>query len=304
MSLDTDLLQSFWSFVAERHRIYVRRHVQQLPPPWTVDEVLQGAHFTNVYRDLDPGTQLALDRLHLAPSAHDAVYFVVAYRFVNRRETVETFGPVGPYTAHHHAYLAHLDARRAAGHSIYTKRHLTSHHKLLMRALEYVTTGFELPAASPDVWSALQAVPGVGTFLGWQIYADLASSGWLPSYDPHFVRVGDGAAFALAVLEGRTTWESYYHDGKRRESNPRKLDHGRIRPGAVEQVRLGRVLIDELLLKQRSYLPAEHFQSAPELTAWDIEHALCEWFKYALIWSGLRDPQRGRNMRREETHAS
>jgi hypothetical protein len=49
-------LFEFFAFVQERQAIWHRRHVLGQAFPWTDDPILQRYKFTNVYRQLDPGT--------------------------------------------------------------------------------------------------------------------------------------------------------------------------------------------------------------------------------------------------------
>jgi hypothetical protein len=50
-----DALDRFWYFIAERQRVWCRR-TNGVKPPWTDDPIIQREHFTNIYRELDPGT--------------------------------------------------------------------------------------------------------------------------------------------------------------------------------------------------------------------------------------------------------
>lgn len=52
-----EFVEEFWRFVNARHEIYRKRFVFKEPAPWTDDPVLQKVFFTNVYRELDKGTQ-------------------------------------------------------------------------------------------------------------------------------------------------------------------------------------------------------------------------------------------------------
>lgn len=283
--LDPDLTASFWAFVAERHRVWWRRHVQQRQWPWTTDPVLRDAHFTNVYRDFDPGTRAALERLARAPTLRDAVAFTVAYRFLNLRANLDRFGPEGPYLVDRHAWLDLIDGLYAAKVTVRTRWHLTPSRRFLALALEAVALpGFDLGSTSASTWAALRTLPGVDSFTGWQLYADLASSGWVRDLDPLFVQVGDGAAFALAVLEGRRSLMQYHHDG-----GTSRVDGGRVRPGRREQSRLAE-LVRELHADQLVHLPAGLFTVPPGrlLAVWDLEHALCEWLRYELLRTGAR----------------
>jgi len=69
MKIHEQNLQQFWRFIAERHAIYKKKNIEKLPPPWTDDSILQEYKFTNVFRDLDPGTKYVIDKLILQYSS-------------------------------------------------------------------------------------------------------------------------------------------------------------------------------------------------------------------------------------------
>ena len=85
------MYQPFFDFAKERHKIYLRRHEQKLPAPWTEDPILHKFRFTNVYRELDNVT------LWFAKNARnryegDAVATLMAtvvFRLFNRNTTGE-----------------------------------------------------------------------------------------------------------------------------------------------------------------------------------------------------------------------
>ena len=63
MKINTENLENFWRYIAERHTIYSKKCLEKLPSPWTSDAILCEYKFTNVFRDLDPGTRYVIDVL-------------------------------------------------------------------------------------------------------------------------------------------------------------------------------------------------------------------------------------------------
>lgn len=97
-------LKPFFEFAKERHRIYLRRHEQKLPPPWTEDPILHHYRFTNVYRELDNVTLwFAKHARHSAESDPIATMMAtVVFRLFNRNATGEAIflqKDVGGWTA-------------------------------------------------------------------------------------------------------------------------------------------------------------------------------------------------------------
>lgn len=82
----------FWRFVFERQRIHQRRS-SGLPRPWTDDPVLRDRFFTNIFRDLDPGTVIAADIVTMkGRPAWERLWNLMVYRRFNREETWEMIG--------------------------------------------------------------------------------------------------------------------------------------------------------------------------------------------------------------------
>jgi len=86
-------LDRFWWFVRERQNIWVNRNLKRNPPPWTDDPILQTERFTNVYRELDPGTQYAIySILELNEPKPDKIFNIMIYRLIGRKETHSRLG--------------------------------------------------------------------------------------------------------------------------------------------------------------------------------------------------------------------
>lgn len=268
--MNPDLVARFWAFVQERQLIWHRRFVLQQPRPWTEDPVLQAGHFTNVFRWLDPGTQYAINALLAAPSRQDQVFFAVAYRLLNRLDTFERFGRP-PYLADHEEWIAFLETERAAKRPIFTRRHLTPYWRQYTAALT-AAGNLKVHGTSPEVFDQLRELEGVGTFIGWQCYADLTYVPGFLRFHETFVRVGDGAAFALSILDGSRSEGIYRHE--RNESKG-----GRVRPSDREQPVFAEKVVQLHRAQPRLKWANDHW---PALSVIDIEHALCEWLKYRL----------------------
>ncbi len=86
-------LDEFWKFLCERQSIWERRFVEKLKPPWTKDTVLSTQRFTNVYRELDPGTKYAIEAiLEIDAPKADKIFNIMIYRLIGRSETHKELG--------------------------------------------------------------------------------------------------------------------------------------------------------------------------------------------------------------------
>ena len=283
-------LDLFWRFIHERQAIWYRRCVQHLPPPWTHDPVLQHERFTNVYRELDPGTQYAINHILETPApASDKIFNIMLYRLIGRAEThaalgfqhLETFDP-----QHMAAVLRHLrDVEHrppfTAAYMVSAYSGLGTRDKIESVALIFATLHTEFPRlyrriaachSAPEVYRELHGVYGFGNFLAYQVLVDLL--------------------YPLQV-QGGMPLLPYSHD-----------DWASAGPGAQRGIRLllqdgVRVPDLQVMHSLRDYQHAgfartgqqfrflcDAYGQPVELSLANIQNCLCEFHKYVKIRDG------------------
>jgi len=85
-------MTKFWKYIIERHKVYVKK-TRGDAKPWTKDKLLLKWKFTNVFRNLDPGTRFVTERIAKeCESLGDYVFNVCVYRIFNKIDTVEKAG--------------------------------------------------------------------------------------------------------------------------------------------------------------------------------------------------------------------
>lgn len=90
---DTAELEKFWNFIAERQNIWHRRFIEKRNFPWTQDPILQRNKFTNIYRELDPGTRYAMKEiLEREAPRPDIVFNIMLYRLMCSIPTYSSMG--------------------------------------------------------------------------------------------------------------------------------------------------------------------------------------------------------------------
>lgn len=90
MKINERNLSIFWRFIAERHSIYKKKNLFKSPSPWTQDKILQEFKFTNVFRDLDPGTEFVIKKI--IPKCNrleNLIFNIIIYRLYNKISTFE-----------------------------------------------------------------------------------------------------------------------------------------------------------------------------------------------------------------------
>lgn len=186
----SDRLDLFWRFVCERQWVWQRRIALGLPAPWTDDPILRRERFTNVYRELDPGTQYVIERiLELDAPRPDKVFNVMLYRLVGRSDTHEALG---------FQLLANFDSLdmerslknlRMTGRPPFTAAYMVSAYfsmgssdkieniARLFAVLHADFTAFfarvERCPSAADVHATLSSAYGFGNFLAYQVLVDL-----------------------------------------------------------------------------------------------------------------------------------
>ncbi|MCI4365067.1 MAG: hypothetical protein L3K10_03270 [Thermoplasmata archaeon] len=219
-------LEQFRHYVAERQRIWAARNLRKEPPPWTIDPILSSQRFTNVYRELDPGTVYArTEILENAAAAPDRVFNIMLYRLIGRKEThralgfqkLETFDSKGLETA--------LKLVRESGQPTFTAAYMVSGYRSMgsrdkivnvSRLFGRLHNGFDefypflaravnLPAA----YATVRSRDGFGNFLAYQILVDLmypierdGGRGILPFTPDQWAAAGPGAQKGIGLLTG------------------------------------------------------------------------------------------------------
>lgn len=184
-------LDLFWWFVCERQSVWYRRVARQLPPPWTDNPILRQERFTNMYRELDPGTQYVIGQvLERDAPRPDKVFNVMLYRLIGRAEThaaigfqsLATFDPVRlerglkhlrdeedkpPFTA---AYMVSAYASMGSRDKI---ENVTRLFALLHADFAEFYARIETAPHPSRVYEILASAHGFGNFLAYQVLVDL-----------------------------------------------------------------------------------------------------------------------------------
>lgn len=187
---DEAKLDLWWRFLVERQRIWVRRAHLQIPRPWTTDRAMNYEFITNVYRELDPGTEYVLDSISAGELDVDVVFNVMLYRLMGSSMVVHSvIGNLSVDTYDADALVANVksqnanpfgDAYRVAGYE--THRGEGNGSKL-----ENVANMFaKLAEQMPEMWRRMQtsvnakslhgvfnSIEGFGVFLSNQCMVDV-----------------------------------------------------------------------------------------------------------------------------------
>lgn len=212
-----EALNVFWYWVAERHKIWSHR-AHGFPAPWTADPVLRDNRFTNVFRELDPGTVYAMDRIYRRQGwPFDKLFSGIVYRTIGSEATHEALLPALSYVAlDQKQFVEILRGIAAEGRPWQTAAYMVcAYHgfpgvdKPERLAWMFKQIGEEILDSSAKLFEAesakeaflwLRGLTGLGDFLAYQILLDTVRGNlvWLDLES--WVHPGPGARNGLKIL--------------------------------------------------------------------------------------------------------
>lgn len=208
----TKVLDTYWRFAFERQEVFFRR-LEDAPPPWSADPILQRYRFTNAYRASDRVSQYLIRRVQYVGEQHPAELFfrTILFKMFNRIDTWElleqALGGIHAAGFNLDQYEKVLDQARRENKRIYAAAYVMppdaaalGHAKHLghLRLLERMLRD-DLPERLADARSLrhafemLRAYPMMGDFLAFQYTIDLNYSRLLNFSEMDFVVAGPGA---------------------------------------------------------------------------------------------------------------
>jgi len=285
-------IKQFFSFMNERHAIYLRR-LRGDDWPWTYDEVLQAYKFTNVYRELDAGTVWCDNNIRKPYRSHPELFFnLAAYRRYNWVYTARELGFIEEYDPEY--YTDRMLKRQARGEKIFTGAHMicgTIRDKDGSIPRSKVVQLFKISFS--DLWEKRREIephqgetlekafnrfmdakiPGFGAFVCYEVITDLRWTRYLGTADDimTWANPGPGAKRGVQRLLGFNVHK------------PTAEDRAKYPKGDLAYIEI----MNDLLLKSPHYL--EEWMDALEMR--DIEHTLCEWDKYERVRLGQGAPR-------------
>ena len=293
-----DNIEDFFKFVNERQNVFMRRFNDGRGHPWTKDNAIANYHYTNVYRELDRGTVFYIKYIahNKAPPFgpwHDfKIFSTIMYRIFNKIETYSAITQDLIYEEKgwdKEIVTKTLQKIDDACMPIFTNAFMVTgsvypgmtKSDQMVKALDEIWQQRDdiidmckFSSTLEDVWMQLQAYPGIGPFLAYEIVCDLMYAKILPFTEDDWVNVGPGAKKGL--------WEIWP-----------QLDESEMVKEISFLRNSQRDYLDTLGFRYLNNWDIDHFDSRQkELTLRNIEHSLCEYSKY-------KRAQRGERMKRK-----
>ena len=277
---DRQNLSQFWDVVSERHKIWHRRNIEKKSRPWTQDAILSSYRFTNVYRELDPGTKYAKRIIKKAEGLQETIFNLILYRLIGRKETHQFIGIRSLNDTKEEIENA-LRERESKG-TVFTAAYtVCAYHwyggkdkienvAYLCQDMQYALETLQLAVVSSmkEAYQKLRQIPGLGKFLSYQVLVDATyyvnGSQVLDLDQNEWARAGPGAERGLKYL-GITSF----------------------RVEAMKELHR----MHESALDQRDF-PWLQEDGNVMLKLSDIQNCLCEYSKYKKTIDGDGRPRR------------
>jgi len=284
-NINNDLLDSFYWWIEERHKIYLRRLAGE-PKPWTQDTIMQDYKFCNVFRELDTTTIWIKENIRDRWADHPYLWFALCLaRRINLIDTMVDLDDL----------LVNWDAEKA--HSILNNRK-DSDKRIYNGAYMITTGGRKVPKNEDTCWNILEPLwakreeitntlkyinsiesafyifanghVGYSNFLAYEIVTDMRHTKYLREATDIYTwaNAGPGAVRGLNRLHNRPL-------------------NSKIK-SCQTNAEMQQLLIDSDLYLDNGF---------PVLEMRDIEHSLCEFDKYQRVGtdkSFLRQKYNGR----------
>jgi len=290
LDADSKLIQEkrnqFWRFIYKRQKVWQKRVVELEKPPWTTDDIIRSNRFTNVYRELDPGTQYAIQNiLELDASKENKIFNIMIYRLIGRSETHEFLGfqSISEFDADE--FERRLKQRRDRdGETIFTGAYMVAGYSQMGSSdkVENIARLFDEISSSyhediiqilssnslKEAYEAIQSIPGFGKFLSYQVLVDLLypveaynGSSLLPFNQNEWAKAGPGAQKGIKSLRAESELRylnvmEWLYENQESEFERLDIDFPYIKDGCGKKKRLS--------------LP-------------NIQNCLCEFYKYDKI---------------------
>lgn len=289
LPLNEEVFRTFFQYAHDRHDAFLKRKQGASQEEWTHDPVLRSTKFANVFRVLDRSTQYVLTNVVQQGSQelHEVCFRIILFRSFARISTYEVIKSAldGPPTlagfspaAYENILLPHIGAGNPVYGSSYfipaprefkTQYPFQSTLRLIQLMLR---TGLPDKLAEMhhmrDAHSLLTTFPGLGPFLAMQLLLDLNLSEHFDFSEEEFAACGPGSRAGLVAIFGKFVSGFELEAMRWIQANQ---DHYWSKYGITDVPHL---------------CPARK----PGLNVVDIEHTLCEVFKYRRAKARLDAP--------------
>lgn len=216
MQVRQEIFDTYWRFAAMRQEVFFNK-IQNVPPPWTSDPILNTYKFCNAYRASDRVSQYLIKNViygdNRSQNEEEVILRILLFKIFNKIETWEYLeNQVGDYITLSNfdsdAYSNILESAMNLGYVIYTSAYMScaskefgydkkhqNHLALIdkMVVKDRVINPIVKAKTFEDVFNIIQGYPLLGKFMAYQLATDINYSEVINFDENSFTIAGPGA---------------------------------------------------------------------------------------------------------------
>ncbi|TVP62646.1 MAG: hypothetical protein EA343_10545 [Nodularia sp. (in: Bacteria)] len=216
MKVRQEIFDTYWRFAAMRQEVFFNK-IQNVPPPWTSDPILNTYKFCNAYRASDRVSQYLIKNViygeNRSQNEEEVILRILLFKIFNKIETWEYLETqIGDYITLSNfdsdVYSNILESAMNLGYVIYTSAYMScaskefgydkkhqNHLALIdkMVVKDRVINPLVKAKTFEDVFHIIQEYPLLGKFMAYQLATDINYSEVINFDENSFTIAGPGA---------------------------------------------------------------------------------------------------------------
>ncbi|MDB9349858.1 nucleotide kinase domain-containing protein [Nodularia spumigena] len=234
MQVRQEIFDTYWRFAAMRQEVFFNK-IQNVPPPWTSDPILNTYKFCNAYRASDRVSQYLIKNViygeNRSQNEEEVILRILLFKIFNKIETWEYLeNQIGDYITlfnfNSDAYSNILESAMDLGYVIYTSAYMScaskefgydkkhqNHLALIdkMVVKDRVINPIVKAKTFEDVFHIIQGYPLLGKFMAYQLATDINYSEVINFDENSFTIAGPGAERGIDKCFIDTDGKTYTH---------------------------------------------------------------------------------------------
>ncbi len=216
MRVRQEIFDTYWRFAALRQEVFFNR-INNMPPPWTSDPIINTYKFCNAYRASDRISQYLIKNIiydeNRSNDDEEVLFRILLFKFFNKIETWELLeSKLGDYITIYNfdfdIFSNILQEAMSAGSAIYTSAYMScatkefgydkkhqNHLALIAQMIfkDQLVTRIVKAKSLKEVFHTIQEYPLLGKFMAYQLATDINYSEIINFDENSFTIAGPGA---------------------------------------------------------------------------------------------------------------
>lgn len=232
MQVRQEIFDTYWRFAAMRQEVFFNK-INNVPPPWTSDSIINTYKFCNAYRASDRVSQYLIKNViydeNRSKNEEEVILRILLFKIFNKIETWEYLeNRIGDYITlsnfNSNAYSDILQEAMNLGYVIYTSAYMScaskefgydkkhqNHLALIdkMVVQDRVVNRIVEAKKFEDVFHIIQEYPLLGKFMAYQLATDINYSEIINFDENSFTIAGPGAERGISKCFVDTDGKTY-----------------------------------------------------------------------------------------------